>query len=130
MMSDEMDDFYKFDQPRKRYSPITASEAKKMTESALFIKTGKELKSIFDNIEKKASEGEYELSIDIGSLSNASIERLESLGYEIDRTIGVISWKKETAKLKASDCPVLATEQAPHIWIPCENKQEAKIIFD
>ena len=81
-----------FEQPRKRKEPFNAAAARNMSAAASSIIAEKELRPVFELIEKAAKTGEYFVHYDVGTLSKHSILRLEKLGFAVDNAKKRIDW--------------------------------------
>jgi len=87
-----------FEQPRKRTEPFNAASARNMAAAASSIIAEKELRPVFELIEKAAKNGDYCVYYELETLSKHSILRLEKLGYVVDVAKKKIDWgevKKE-----------------------------------
>jgi hypothetical protein len=100
---DNLDDYGTkkvFDQPRKRFEPMNATDARNIAFAASRAIAEKELGGIFELIETAAKKGEFFIKYDLRTLSSHAKSRLKDLGYELVESLDTINWAtKQNSKI-------------------------------
>lgn len=121
-----------FEQPRKRFGPIDANEARAIASSVSTRIAENELKEIFQLIEQAANKGEFSIKYDTIQLSSHAKNRLKELGFNVFEPTDTIDWRKkpEPKKMDYSYNPIEVKEADPYSNLYYGEKIKRTMDFD